>query len=198
MTLQAAVHGADDVGCASLVTKQFWGDMHVERGIGEDPMYWAQVGDEKVSFQVLDLPFDTSVDWPDQYAQMEAAMIRKAQGFVLVYAVDSMESLDALVELHERIKASKGNKAFPVVVCGNKIDLENRVVSREDGQAFADRIGAAYIEVSVVTGDTEPVFMMLAKQFVEWRKANPVTEEGKANVRTNVAKKKQRKKCSVC
>ena len=191
MEFTSAVHGPDDVGCASLVTKQFWGDMRRERGIGEDPIYRSQVGEEEVSFKVSDLPFDTSIDWPEQYAMMEASLIRGAQGFILVYAVDSRESLDALAELHRRIKADKNNKEFPVVVCGNKIDVENRVVSKEEGQAFADKIGAAYIEVSVLTGDTEPVFMLMAKQFVEWRKANPVIDDAKK-------KKKQRKKCCVC
>jgi L-asparaginase II len=43
----------------------------------------------------------------------------------------------------------------PFLVIGNKIDLE-RVVSAEEGRAFAESIGAPHVETSALMGEGVP------------------------------------------
>jgi len=40
----------------------------------------------------------------------------------------------------------------PIVLCGNKIDVEKREVTPEEGQQLATRYGAKYFEVSAKIG----------------------------------------------
>ena len=57
------------------------------------------------------------------------------EGFMLVFSITSQESLDEIHALHRQILRVKGKQEgehFPVVLVGNKCDLEHeRAVSRE-------------------------------------------------------------------
>lgn len=62
--------------------------------------------------------------------------MREAQGFLLVFSITSMSSLQELSELREQIVHIKNDPDVPIVLVGNKSDLEDdRRVSRS--RAFA-------------------------------------------------------------
>ena len=57
--------------------------------------------------------------------------MRLGQGFLLVFSITSTSSLRELVELREQIVRTKNDPSFPIVLVGNKSDLEeDRAVSR--------------------------------------------------------------------
>ena len=81
--------------------------------------------------------------WTDQY-------LRQGQGFLMVYSIDNLESFKKLKTLHNQMLRVKDEPSFPVVIVGNKSDLEElRDVQFSDGQAFARSINAPFIEVSL-------------------------------------------------
>ena len=62
--------------------------------------------------------------------------MREAQGFLLVFSITSMSSLQELSELRDQIVHIKNDPDVPIVLVGNKSDLEDdRRVSRS--RAFA-------------------------------------------------------------
>jgi small GTP-binding protein len=54
------------------------------------------------------------------------------------------------------------------ILVGNKIDLENRKVTKAEGEQMAKQLNTAYIETSAKTGENiEDAFRMLALQIVK-------------------------------
>ncbi|GAB5356671.1 hypothetical protein AAMO2058_000309800 [Amorphochlora amoebiformis] len=78
--------------------------------------------------------------------------IESAQGFLLVYSIESSQSLDMLLALRDRILLTNNDENFPIVLVGNKSDVRKEekevAVSYEDGKTLADRWGASFFEVS--------------------------------------------------
>ena len=68
-------------------------------------------------------------------AGLRELYVRSGQGFLLVFSITSASSLHELIELREEIIRLKDDPYVPIVLVGNKADLEDdRAVSRS--QAF--------------------------------------------------------------
>lgn len=76
--------------------------------------------------------------------------MREAQGFLLVFSITSLSSLQELSELREQIVHVKNDPAVPIVLVGNKSDLEDdRRVSRTRAFAVSQAWGnVPYYETS--------------------------------------------------
>jgi len=76
--------------------------------------------------------------------------MRSGEGFLLVYAVDSRNSFDEIVNFHEQILRVKDSDHVPMVLCGNKCDLDKhlRVVSPQEGADRARSFGCPFLETS--------------------------------------------------
>jgi Ras-related protein Rap-1B len=62
--------------------------------------------------------------------------MKTGQGFLLVFSITSLSSLNELSEIRDQIIRIKDDPSVPIVLVGNKCDLEeDRAVSR--GRAFA-------------------------------------------------------------
>lgn len=69
--------------------------------------------------------------------------------YMLVYSIASRASFDMITIIRDKILNSIGADTLPMVVVGNKADLESqRQVSTEEGQQLADSIHAAFVETS--------------------------------------------------
>ena len=77
---------------------------------------------------------------------------RDANIILLVYDISSKESFTHLSDwLNDLTTINKDEVIFAVV--GNKIDLENREVKKEEGEIFAKEHDFIFAEVSAKTGD---------------------------------------------
>ena len=76
--------------------------------------------------------------------------MREAQGFLLVFSITSTSSLQELAELREQIVHVKNDPSVPIVLVGNKSDLEDdRKVSRSRAFAVSQAWGnVPYYETS--------------------------------------------------
>jgi len=85
----------------------------------------------------------------DEYSAMRETYMLTGEGFLLVYSVTSRESFQELTDFHRQILRVKDSDWVPVIICGNKCDLEyERQVSMNEGRDLARRLGCQFIETS--------------------------------------------------
>lgn len=110
----------------------------------EDSYRKQVVIDEKVT--ILDI-LDTAGQ--EEYSAMREQYMRTGEGFLLVYSVTSRTSFEELMTYYQQIQRVKDADYIPVVVVGNKSDLEDeRQVSYEDGVYLAKQMNAPFLETS--------------------------------------------------
>lgn len=88
----------------------------------------------------------------DAPVAMRDLYMKTGQGFLLVFSITSSSSLSELAGLREEIIRIKDDENVPIVIVGNKCDLEeNRAVPRAKGFSISQRWGAPYYEASART-----------------------------------------------
>jgi small GTP-binding protein len=76
----------------------------------------------------------------EEYSAMREQYMRTGEGFLLVYSINSRQSFEEISTFQQQILRVKDKDYFPMVVVGNKCDLESeREVSRQ-GKAHFDHI----------------------------------------------------------
>ena len=95
--------------------------------------------------------------------------LHTGQGFLLVFSITSLSSLNELYELREQIIRIKDDERVPLVIVGNKSDLEeDRAVSRARAFAVSQSWGnAPYYETSARRrANVDEVFVNLCRQVI--------------------------------
>ncbi|KAK2743384.1 Ras- protein rsr1 [Onygenales sp. PD_40] len=105
----------------------------------------------------------------EQFTAMRELYMKQGQGFLLVFSITSMSSLNELAELREQIIRIKDDENVPIVIVGNKSDLEeDRVVSRSRAFALSQQWGnSPYYETSARRrANVNEVFVDLCRQII--------------------------------
>lgn len=85
----------------------------------------------------------------DEFTAMREQYMRGGEGFILVYTVTEKRSFEELRRFKEMIDRVRNYEPVPVVVVGNKRDLEGRrQVSQREGEAMAKEFGCPFFESS--------------------------------------------------
>jgi Ras-related protein Rap-1B len=95
--------------------------------------------------------------------------MKSGQGFLLVFSITSLASLNELYELREQIVRIKEDERVPLVIVGNKSDLEDdRAVSRARAFAVSEGWGhAPYYETSARRrANVDEAFVDLCRQII--------------------------------
>jgi len=87
----------------------------------------------------------------EKFRSLTSSYYRGTQGIVLVYDVTRRESFNNLEQWLSEIEMYSSNVDVVKLLVGNKIDKENREVSREEGAAFAKQRSMLFIECSAKT-----------------------------------------------
>ena len=104
-----------------------------------------EIDERTIDFHVTDIPVEA-------FRNVKDERVIKANGFMLMYSINNRESFLSLHQFHNRIVETRGTSDIPIVVVGNKCDLQNeRVVSTEEGRTFAQSINAPFFETSAKT-----------------------------------------------
>jgi len=104
--------------------------------------------------------------------------MKNGQGFVLVYSITSQASFNDLNDLREQILRVKDTEDVPMILVGNKCDLEDeRKVTKEQGEQLASSWRCVPMETSAKSKiNVESVFYELVKQI---NKKTPDTRKTK-------------------
>lgn len=95
--------------------------------------------------------------------------MKTGQGFLLVFSITSLSSLQELTDLREQIMRIKDDPNVPIVLVGNKCDLEDdRAVSRARAFAISQSWGnAPYYETSARRrANVDECFRDLCRQII--------------------------------
>jgi len=88
----------------------------------------------------------------EEYSAMRDQYMRTGQGFILVYAITSRSSFDEIASFREQILRVKDKDKVPMVLVGNKCDLESeRQVTTSEVQELAKSFGCPFFESSAKT-----------------------------------------------
>lgn len=96
--------------------------------------------------------------------------MKTGQGFLLVFSITSMSSLYELAELREQIRRIKEDDNVPMVLVGNKSDLEeDRAVPRARAFKISQDWGSVpYYETSARRrANVDEVFVDLCRQIIQ-------------------------------
>ncbi|KAK3150470.1 hypothetical protein QOZ80_3AG0233590 [Eleusine coracana subsp. coracana] len=127
----------------------------------------------------------------ERFRTITSSYYRGAHGIILVYDVTKRESFTNLTDVWTKeIELHSTNKECVKVLVGNKVDKEEeRMVTREEGLAFAQEYGCLFLESSAKTRqNVEKCFEELALKILE---VPSLLEEGSSVVKRNILKQKQ-------
>ncbi|KUF78741.1 GTP-binding protein ypt2 [Phytophthora nicotianae] len=149
--LKLLLLGDSGVGKTSLM-RVFSGDEFSESMLataGVDfKLRHINVADEAITLQI----WDTAGQ--ERFHRITATYYKGANGIVLVYDVSDRRSFDNVGYWMNNIRQYSAPTQMPaMLLVGNKIDLPNRVVTLEEGQAAASQYGCRFIETSAKTSE---------------------------------------------
>ncbi|EFC49299.1 ras family small GTPase, partial [Naegleria gruberi] len=113
--------------------------------------------------------------------------MRSADGFLMVYSIIDKMSFEEIHEFYEQILRVKDCEKCPMVLVGNKCDLESeRSVKVEKAKMYAKELGIPLLESSARQRlNVDEAFGTLIREI---RKTKPEPKQ---------EKKKQRKTCAI-
>ncbi|KAJ6245430.1 ras-like protein [Anaeramoeba flamelloides] len=100
-----------------------------------------------------------------EFSAMRYSCIISAEGFLVIYSIDSRKSFDEVSGYCEYLRDIKESDGIPIVIVGNKSDLEtDRKVSQCEGIELAESLNCSFIETSAKNNlNVEQAFSGLAR-----------------------------------
>mmetsp|Transcript_24495 Transcript_24495/g.38760 ORF Transcript_24495/g.38760 Transcript_24495/m.38760 type:complete len:203 (-) Transcript_24495:381-989(-) len=85
----------------------------------------------------------------EEFKSMRDQWIREGDGFLLVYSITSAITFEEIQSVREHILQNKDCEFAPIVIAGNKCDLEeNRQVSKKEALQLAQEWNCPFFETS--------------------------------------------------
>jgi len=176
------VLGSGGVGKSAL-TVQFVQGIFVEKydpTIEDSYRKQVEIDSQQCMLEILDTA------GTEQFTAMRDLYMKNGQGFLLVYSITAQSTFNDLQDLREQILRVKDTEDVPMILVGNKCDLEDeRVVGKDQGHNLARMFNCAFMETSAKSKiNVNEIFYDLVRQI---NKKNPERER----------KQKKKSKCSI-
>ena len=89
----------------------------------------------------------------EQYKTLLDNYYSYGDGFIMVYSITDRNSFNEINSIYENFLRVKDSDSFPMVLVGNKCDLEKlREVSYDEGKTLASTMNIPFFEVSSKVG----------------------------------------------
>ena len=134
---------------------------------------------------------------------MQDQWLREGDAFLLVYSITNATTFDEIKMMREKILRTKDAEDIPIVVAGNKCDLEDeRQVHFDEGKSFCKSINVPFYETSAKERiNDEECFIECWRQYLKYKindyeqhKDNKRNVQKRKNSRINSPQKSPRKK----
>eukprot|EP01091_Cochliopodium_minus_P002718 TRINITY_DN1256_c0_g1_i5.p1 TRINITY_DN1256_c0_g1~~TRINITY_DN1256_c0_g1_i5.p1 ORF type:complete len:186 (-),score=37.62 TRINITY_DN1256_c0_g1_i5:160-717(-) len=163
--LKLVVLGSFGVGKSAIII-QFEQGIFVEKydpTIGDSNRKHVEVDGVQCCLEILDTA------GPQEFTAMRDPYMKNGHGFILVYSITSKNSFNDLNEFRDQILRVKDTDQSPLVLIGNKVDLEDqRAVTKEEGQNLAKEWNCPFFESSAKTRyNIEELFYDLIRQILK-------------------------------
>ena len=187
---QLLIIGNSSVGKTSILTR------YSSKTFNEN--YLATVGldffskDETIDNKIIRIKiWDTAGQ--ERYKSFTKCFFQKAQGIMIVYDVTSQKSFHDLQYWIDSLNSNmyQDISFVPIIIIGNKIDLPNREVTKQEASDYSREHKFHYYETSAKTGEgIDLAIRELVKKVMNGGKKN-----GNNNINLNQTKKKSGKCC---
>ena len=149
---QLLVIGDSMVGKTSLLYRFTNGsfDAHYLATVGLDNFTKDEIiNNKKVRIKI----WDTAGQ--EKFQSLTKGFFRNAQGIMIVFDVSNIETYDNIKYWSQSIKTHMGSEIekIPVIIIGNKMDLKERKINKNDAEAYCTELGYPYFETSAKTGE---------------------------------------------
>ncbi|KAF2352262.1 Small GTP-binding protein domain [Trinorchestia longiramus] len=174
------VLGSGGVGKSAL-TVQFVQGIFVEKydpTIEDSYRKQVEVDGQQCMLEILDTA------GTEQFTAMRDLYMKNGQGFVLVYSITAQSTFNDLSDLREQILRVKDTDDVPMILVGNKCDLEDeRVVGKDQGLNLAKQFMCAFLESSAKAKiNVNEIFYDLVRQIN--RKSPDKVKNGRSSRKT--------------
>lgn len=181
-----AVVGGGGVGKSAL-TVQYIQNIYIEEydpTIEDSYRKHAKVDDKACFLEILDTAGQ------EEYKALRDSYMRTADGFLMVYSVIDRKTFEEINEFYEQILRVKDCDKVPMVLVGNKCDLESeRVIRLDEAKLYAKQLGIPLMETSAKQRlNVDDAFTALVREVRKAKKPFGGDEE---------EKKKKKKICTI-
>ena len=122
----------------------------------------------------------------EEYIFTYTKYIKSGDGFIFVYSVTNKVSFNKIKDIYEMAKNIKEVNDFPLIIVGNKEDLNNnRVISKNQGKKLAIEFNCLFYETSALCNtNIQKIFNSIVKEIIkEMKKNSEDTHQEKRNRR---------------
>lgn len=123
----------------------------------------------------------------EEYSAMRDQYMRTGEGFLLVFAVNGARSFEDIAMYREQIKRVKDVDHVPMVLVGNKCDLDTWAVGLDEMQDMARHFGVPFVATSAKTRmGIDEAFYTLVREIRKdkERRSKKKKKNGKFSVRS--------------
>eukprot|EP00834_Sanchytrium_tribonematis_P006930 NODE_562_length_5998_cov_1.109849.p4 type:complete len:158 gc:universal NODE_562_length_5998_cov_1.109849:1655-1182(-) len=136
MIRRIAILGSSSVGKSSLTIQYVDGVFSDNYQPTINASYSKLIKYKSKSFQ-LEIHDTAGID---EYSLINT-QFANIHGVILVYSITSQQSFKMLQVIRDKILQMTGLESIPIVIVGNKCDLQNRQVTFEDAKQLASQFG---------------------------------------------------------
>lgn len=138
----------------------------------------------------------------EEFSAMREQYMRSGEGFLLVFSVTDRTSFEEVSRFHKQILRVKDRDEFPIMLVGNKADLQpQRVISNEEAHGLARQLKVPYIECSAkVRMNVDQAFyelVRLVRRFQALERPGSAADENDAYDGGRRRGGGSRKKCTI-
>lgn len=171
LSLKVVVLGNGGVGKSSLTLQFMYEDFPEEYKPSSCDAYNRELtlDGQKVTLNILDTAGQ------EEYANVRDNYLRVNDGFMLVFSLTEKDSFLAIKDFREqilRVKSNKNRSEIPMILVGNKADIEDRrQVSEDEALKLALEWECRYVETSAKSSlNVENAFYDIMRQVLVIKK----------------------------